>query len=114
MRTRTILLTCLATISLPGSGAAQTADAAFTGSEACRDCHEDIYDSWKGTLMANILQDVREHPEAIVGDFSRPNALVTFDRRDIDFTYGSKLGGHLTVESLAIRKKRWRHRVANA
>lgn len=90
MRTRTILLTFLAMISLPGCSPAQTASSAFTGSEACRDCHEDIYDRWKGTLMANILQDVREHPEAIVGDFSTPNALVTFDQGDIDFTYGSK------------------------
>jgi len=87
---RIALLSFLSLISLPACSPAQTADNSFTGSEACRDCHEDVYDRWKGTLMANILQDVREHPEAIVGDFSTPNPLVTFGRNDFDFTYGSK------------------------
>ena len=61
----------------------------YVGSAACRDCHREIYDRWKKTPMANILVDAKEHPEAIVGDFSKPNPLVTFTRRDITFTYGS-------------------------
>lgn len=40
--------------------------------------------------MANVLTDVKEHPEAILGDFSTPNELVTFKPEDIVFTYGSK------------------------
>jgi len=66
------------------------ADRGFVGSEACRDCHEATYDRWSQTLMANILVDVEVRPEVIVGDFATPNELVTFDRSDVDFTYGSK------------------------
>jgi predicted CXXCH cytochrome family protein len=79
-----------ASLLLPGCSPAQPPPGPFTGSEACRDCHEGIYDRWKDTLMANVLTDVREHPDAILGDFSTPNPLVTFGRRDIAFTYGSK------------------------
>jgi predicted CXXCH cytochrome family protein len=62
----------------------------FVGSAACRDCHEATYDRWSTTLMANILVDVDEHPEVVLGDFQTPNDLVSFDRDDFDFTYGSK------------------------
>ena len=65
-------------------------DAEFVGSATCRECHEAVYDRWQNTLMANILVDVNERPEAILGDFSSPNPLVTFDPDEIDFTYGSK------------------------
>ena len=40
--------------------------------------------------MAKVIQDPAKHPEAIVGDFSTPNPLVTFRKEDIAFTYGSK------------------------
>jgi predicted CXXCH cytochrome family protein len=85
-----ITLALAAVVSLPACGPAQTTNGPFTGSAACRDCHEGIYERWKDTLMANILQDPRERPEAILGDFSTPNPLVTFDRNDVAFTYGSK------------------------
>jgi predicted CXXCH cytochrome family protein len=62
----------------------------FVGSQSCRDCHESIYDRWATTLMANVVQDPKEHPNAILGDFSTPNPLVTFARDDVAFTYGSK------------------------
>jgi predicted CXXCH cytochrome family protein len=90
MTNRTILPLLLAALFLPACSPAQTAGGPFTGSEACRECHQDIYDRWKDTLMANILQDVREHPEAVIGDFSKPNDVVTFGRNDFAFTYGSK------------------------
>jgi predicted CXXCH cytochrome family protein len=40
--------------------------------------------------MANILVDVKARPEAILGDFSKPDPLVTFKKEDIAFTYGSR------------------------
>ncbi len=69
----------------------QTAGTAtFTGSAKCGGCHAAIYTRWKKTLMANVLQDVKAKPEAILGDFSKPNEFVTFKKEDIVFTYGSK------------------------
>ena len=68
----------------------EQSDDGFVGSEACAQCHQAIFDRWQDTLMANILVDVDERPEVILGDFSTPNELVTFDQDDIDFTYGSK------------------------
>jgi predicted CXXCH cytochrome family protein len=70
--------------------AAGAAAQDFGGSQACAECHPKIYERWKGSLMANILVDVKAHPEAILADFSTPNPLVTFSKDDIVFTYGSK------------------------
>ena len=72
-----------ATASAPTQETART----FVGSPACRDCHQAIYDRWQTTLMANVVQDPKQHPKAIVGDFSTPNPLVTFTPKDVDFTY---------------------------
>ena len=63
---------------------------AFVGSAKCGGCHTAIYNRWKKTLMANVLQDVKAKPEVILGDFSKPNEFVTFKKEDIAFTYGSK------------------------
>ena len=69
---------------------AAAAPKEFVGSAACQSCHQDIYTRWKDTLMAKVLQDPKERPEAILGDFSTPNPLVTFRREDVAFTYGSE------------------------
>jgi predicted CXXCH cytochrome family protein len=63
---------------------------AFVGSHACQSCHENIYARWKDTLMANVLQDPKTRPEAILADFVTPHKLVTFTPKDVVYTYGSK------------------------
>jgi predicted CXXCH cytochrome family protein len=62
----------------------------FAGSASCESCHQDIYRRWKTTLMANVVRDPKVDPKAVLGDFSRPSALVTFDIADVAFVYGSK------------------------
>jgi len=64
--------------------------AHYVGSASCRECHSAIYESWRKTLMANVVRDPREHPEAIIPDFSQTNSLVTFSTNEIAFVYGSK------------------------
>src|SRR5882724_11172589 len=88
---------CLAVLSATSSFACTTAQPprqettkAFVGSRACRDCHQAVYNRWQTTLMANVVQDPKQHPKAIVADFATPNPLVTFKPEDVDFTYGSK------------------------
>src|SRR4051812_19022422 len=90
---------CVAVICLAGPVACRAKDPqpppkpatrAFVGSQACRDCHTSIYDRWSTTLMANVVQDPKQRPNAILGDFSKPNPLVTFTPQDVAFTYGSK------------------------
>ena len=65
-------------------------NAHYVGSESCKKCHEGIYDSWKNTLMANVVRDPHEHPDAIIPDLSTTNTLVTFSTNDIALVYGSK------------------------
>jgi predicted CXXCH cytochrome family protein len=72
------------------AGAQQPVNATYVGSAACSRCHAPIVDRWKQTRMANVVRDPREHPEAIIADFSQPNPLVTFTKDQIAFVYGSK------------------------
>jgi len=62
----------------------------YTGSQACATCHSATFESWKKTRMANVVQDPKVHPEAILPDLSKPDPLLTFKKEDIAFTYGSK------------------------
>jgi predicted CXXCH cytochrome family protein len=62
----------------------------FVGSLACHSCHEDIYARWEKTLMANVIQDPRQRPEAMLADFTTPHPLLTFTPEQVVFTYGSK------------------------
>jgi predicted CXXCH cytochrome family protein len=65
-------------------------NAHYVGSAACQKCHAAIYESWKKTLMANVVRDPREHPEAIIPDLAKTNALVNFSTNEVAFVYGSK------------------------
>ena len=65
------------------------AGAHYVGSKACASCHKDEYDRWSKTAMANVVRDPKAHPEAVLGDFSKPNPVVTFKISDVDFVYGS-------------------------
>ena len=89
------LLTGLCALSLLAPAAAQT----FVGSKACATCHSAVFQRWQKTRMANILQDAKAHPEVILGDFSKPNAAVTFRKEDIVYTYGSKWKQRYFVKS---------------
>jgi predicted CXXCH cytochrome family protein len=40
--------------------------------------------------MANIVQDPRDHPNAIIPDLTKPNPVYPFTKADVAFTYGSK------------------------
>jgi hypothetical protein len=63
----------------------------YVGSAACQSCHQEVYARWQKTRMANVVRDPREHPDAIIPDFSKPDPLLTFTKDDIAFVYGSPL-----------------------
>jgi mono/diheme cytochrome c family protein len=69
---------------------APPASSTYVGSAACKDCHQNVYNRWSKTLMANVVRDPKEHPDAIIPDFSKPDPLLTFSKDDIAFTYGSR------------------------
>lgn len=50
----------------------------YVGSAACQPCHRAIYDRWSRTRMANVVRDPREHPEAVLPDFKKPDPVLTF------------------------------------
>jgi hypothetical protein len=89
-RRLTLLAGCLsfATMWVTGQSAAPT--ATDVGSMACSRCHAPTFERWKRTRMANVVRDPREHPEAIIADFTTPDPLLTFTKDQIAFGYGSK------------------------
>ncbi len=68
--------------------ATTTASAHYLGSRSCKKCHEQIYEHWQKTPMANIVRDPREHPEAILPDLST-NHISKFTKEQVALVYGS-------------------------
>jgi predicted CXXCH cytochrome family protein len=68
--------------------ASTAASAHYVGSLACRKCHEEIFDRWQKTPMANVVRDPRQHPEAIIPDLAT-NPIAKFTKEDVAFVYGS-------------------------
>jgi predicted CXXCH cytochrome family protein len=67
-----------------------SAQRRYVGSATCKSCHESVYASWSKTRMANVVRDPREHPDAIIPDFSKPDPLLNFTKDDIALVYGSR------------------------
>ena len=67
---------------------ATAASAHYTGSLACEKCHQQIYERWKKTPMANVVRDPREHPEAIIPDLAT-DPLAKFTKDQVALVYGS-------------------------
>src|SRR5262245_53163300 len=64
--------------------------AQYVGSQSCRRCHAPTYERWSKTRMANVVRDPKQHPEAVLPDFSKADPLLTFTIGDVAFVYGSK------------------------
>ncbi|MDO9583812.1 MAG: multiheme c-type cytochrome [Desulfomicrobium sp.] len=53
---------------------------AFVGSETCRSCHLEHYDSWKMTLHSRMLIDVREDPNAFVVEWNKDTIRTDLEK----------------------------------
>jgi predicted CXXCH cytochrome family protein len=62
--------------------------ARYVGSESCQKCHEQIYQHWRKTPMANVVRDPREHPDAIIPDLAT-DSVAKFTKDDVALVYGS-------------------------
>lgn len=49
----------------------------YAGSDACDDCHSDIYDAWRQTGMAKMLRPYK--PQNVMGDFVKNNEFYAGD-----------------------------------
>jgi predicted CXXCH cytochrome family protein len=76
-------------VAAPATAQQPVANAHFVGSAACKSCHEEVFDRWTQTKMANVVRDPKVHPDAIIPDFSKPDPVLTFTKDDIAFVYGS-------------------------
>ena len=77
MKTKTfvqVLFLALMTISIAACGGEQPIDVkavtsqpkAFVGSDTCKMCHLEHYDSWKMTMHSRMLQDAKKNEDAII------------------------------------------------
>ena len=85
-----VLIVWIGALLFSGAQTPAPPSPSYVGSQACARCHAPIFDRWQRTRMANVVRDPREHPDAIVSDFTQPNPLVTFTKDQIAFVYGSK------------------------
>lgn len=72
----------------PTQQEAKLAGMRYVGSESCAKCHEQIYQRWKKTPMANVVRDPRTHPDAILPNLASNN-VSKFEPYQVAFVYGS-------------------------
>jgi predicted CXXCH cytochrome family protein len=75
---------------IAGQQAAAVLGAHYVGSQACKNCHQDIYNRWKKTRMANVLRDPKTHPDAFAADPATAPPGLQFTKDEVAFVYGSK------------------------
>ncbi|MBM61344.1 MAG: cytochrome C [Acidobacteria bacterium] len=85
-----LITSFLSSACLPQNDPTELGQATYAGSDSCQTCHREIYTRWEQTLMAKVLQDPRQNPDVILGNFEINDPLVTFSHEDVVFTYGSK------------------------
>jgi hypothetical protein len=77
----TALLTAWLANCGPGSGEIEfdieeilSKPKTYVGSDVCRYCHLEHYDSWKTTLHSRTIQDVTENQDALIAEIN-PEAI---------------------------------------
>ncbi|MBU2559274.1 ammonia-forming cytochrome c nitrite reductase subunit c552 [archaeon] len=74
-----------------GAGGVDTQAATYVGSERCGECHKDKYEDWKNTFHSRMMQDPKENPNAILGDFESENKFRTFTKEDVAYTIAGNM-----------------------
>lgn len=64
--------------------------AAYVGSQSCQKCHQTIYREWRQTLHSQMIKDVKQNPNAIIGDFESPSDIRTFTKDQVVYTIGNQ------------------------
>ncbi len=64
--------------------------AKFVSSQKCAKCHKKEYIAWASSLHAKMIQSIKEHPQAIIGEFSTLPEDADFSRDQIVYTIGGK------------------------
>ncbi len=109
MRTRSTILVLLSFLGAgPVWGAGLPDLGAYAGSEACAECHVARHQGWRESYHFSVVRDAREHPEAILGDFSQED--LGFSPGDVEFTIGAHWYQRYAVrvgEELYVYPKVW-------
>lgn len=72
--------------------------ATYVGSQKCQECHKEQHRDWSGSYHTKMIQDVRQKPDAIVGDFSTLPPEATFKKDEVVYTIGTKFKQRYMME----------------
>jgi len=88
----------------------------YAGSDRCAECHPKHYEGWSQTFHATVVQDVRKHPEAVLGDFTQKG--IGFTLEEVEYTIGGhkdqrymkRIGDeyYILPKSWSVRSQVWR------
>lgn len=88
---------------------------AYAGSEACRSCHGQKHEDWGRTFHSAVVQDARQRPEAVLGDFVA--GVEGLRANEVDYVVGGhwtqrylrRIGGELYAvpQSWSVASHRW-------
>ena len=86
--------------------------AQYAGSQSCAECHSRIAVTFRNTLHSQIIQDARQHPSAIQGDFVIPNDLRDFTKDDVALTHGIQWKQRYIDKEWRVRRAQWNFETA--
>lgn len=75
---------------IAGQQAASVLAATYVGSKTCASCHQEIYDRWQKTAMANVVRDPKVHPDAFAADPATAPEDLRFAKEEVAFVYGNR------------------------
>lgn len=61
----------------------------YAASTACKECHEEHFKAWAGTLHPKMFRPVAS-PGDILGDFEHANPAVNFKKEEIQYVIGNR------------------------
>jgi Cytochrome c552/Cytochrome c554 and c-prime/Doubled CXXCH motif (Paired_CXXCH_1) len=61
----------------------------YVTSLACRQCHQDAYNSWNNTLHPKMFRPVK-NDKNILGDFNSKDPVLTFSKDEVEYVVGNR------------------------
>lgn len=81
--------------------------ATYVGSAKCKECHDRIYAQWRKTQHARVIEDVRKNPQALQGDFTTPDPIRTFGKKDVAYRHGTQWKQRYITKDWKILPAQW-------
>ena len=80
----------------------------YAGSTQCKKCHEEEYMHWYTSMHAKMIQDIAQHPDAVLADFTTLPSDADFNLAEAVYSIGSKFKQRYMIPSTINKQEDFR------